>query len=89
MSIEYTNQPIRLKITAELEFEDGQSFTFNRETTDFTEDDETVDGYFGQVSSDVYDKLEEFSVESEDDYEDDEDFDDREDYTTDDELRGY
>ena len=66
MSIEYTNQPVRLKITAELEFEDGQSFTFDRETTDFTEDDETVDGYFSQVSSDVYDKLEEFSVESED-----------------------
>ena len=66
MPIEYTNQPVRLKITAELEFEDGQSFKFERETTDFTEDDETVEGYFSQVSSDVYDKLEEFSVESED-----------------------
>lgn len=67
MSIEYTNKPVRLKVSAILEFEDGQVFDFSTKTTDFSEDGETIVSNFDKISSEVYDKLEEFTVESKDD----------------------
>lgn len=74
MPIEYTNQPLRLSITAKLEMEDGQEFNFDKRCTDFTEDGDTVASYFETISEEVYDKLEEFSIETDDE----EDFDDDE-----------
>lgn len=66
MPIEYTNQPIKLKIKATLEMEDGQIFDFEQECMNFNEDGDTIAFYFDTVGSEVYDKLEEFLVETED-----------------------
>ena len=71
MPIEYTNQPVRLKITAELEFEDGQSFTFERYLSDFSDEETTVAHVTAEITDDIYEKLEEFSNESEEEGEDD------------------
>lgn len=80
MSIEYAVNPKRLIVEARLEMEDGQIFEFSRDSTYFIEGTETVSMICDEISSDIYDKLDEFTVESDDSDEDEEDWQGEHDY---------
>ena len=79
MPLEYTNKPVKLHVVATLEFEDGQSFTFERALDDFNEENPSVLRVAEEVSDDIYEKLEEFIVENEDDDDDYPDYSDEDD----------